>query len=80
MHHSSGYLACCVVTLQTSRDGWKHIFEISHTLATDAGKYECHASNSQGTERCAITLVVSRLESPQGISDFRTLLKSRYGG
>ncbi len=58
-------------------DGEHFTFEITHTLATDAGRYVCIATNADGVEKCSVSLNVKALENTENM-DFRTLLKSRY--
>jgi len=50
-------------------------FEIPHTLATDAGRYVVIASNSLGTEKYSVSLMVKEIESTE-VTDFRGVLKS----
>ena len=57
-------------------EGNIYTFEIPHCLATDAGRYVVMASNSEGSERYSVSLMVKELESSEA-SDFRSLLKSR---
>ena len=66
-----------LIFFQTSSHDDIFTFEISHTLATDAGRYVVIASNSEGTEKCSVSLNVKELENTESM-DFRTLLKSRY--
>ena len=46
-------------------------------MATDAGRYVVIASNSEGIEKCSVSLNVKELENTESM-DFRTLLKARY--
>ena len=71
------YLKLFYHLFQTSSHEDIYTFEISHTLATDAGRYVVIATNSEGTEKCSVSLNVKELENTDTM-DFRTLLKSRY--
>ncbi len=62
--------------LQTSSHEDIFTFEISQTLATDAGRYVVIATNTEGVERCSVSLNVRALDNTES-TDFRTLLKSR---
>lgn len=67
----------CIVLPQIREDGEMFIFEIPHTLATDAGRYVVIATNSLGTEKYSVSLMVKEIESTE-VTDFRGLLKSRF--
>ena len=53
--------------------GINHTLEIIDVVPGDAGKYTCIASNVQGKEKCTVTLTVKE----KGVSDFRSVLKSK---
>ena len=69
--------SCFIFQLSANTDQETYSLEIKHTLATDAGRYQVTATNSEGSAKCSVSLNVNALDKAD-VDDFRTLLKSRY--